>query len=109
VNFIQAIDNKKSKENFQTAFSLAKTETEKQVIQRKLTASSKIFLLFLSNFNLLSCYNDVKNYSILGVNKYTRKYIDECRSKVDLQISAYKKLVTTSRKPVRMLGRAGKP
>jgi RNA polymerase sigma factor (sigma-70 family) len=30
------IDNKKAKENFETAFSLAKTETEKQVIQQKI-------------------------------------------------------------------------
>ncbi|HEV8284894.1 MAG TPA: DUF6596 domain-containing protein [Chitinophagaceae bacterium] len=30
------IDNQKAKENFQTAFSLAKTQTEKQLIQRKI-------------------------------------------------------------------------
>jgi len=34
---------------------------------------------------------------MLGVNKYAQKYVDECRSKVDLQLSAYKKLVTTAR------------
>lgn len=37
---------------------------------------------------------------MLGVNKYTQKHIDECRSRVELQLSAYKKLVTTARKQV---------
>ena len=33
---------------------------------------------------------------MLCVNNYTKKYIDETRSKVEFQISAYKKLVTTA-------------
>jgi hypothetical protein len=35
--------------------------------------------------------------AMLCVNKYTQKYIDECRSKVDLQISTYKSLVKTAK------------
>lgn len=34
---------------------------------------------------------------MLGVNKYSQKYIDECRSKVDVQLSAYKKLIAAAR------------
>ncbi len=37
---------------------------------------------------------------MLCVNNYTQKYIDECRSKVDLQLSTYKNLLTTARKQV---------
>ena len=33
---------------------------------------------------------------MLCINNYTQKYIDECRSKVKSQISAYKNLVTTA-------------
>ena len=33
---------------------------------------------------------------MLCVNNYTQKYIDECRSKVEFQISAYKNIVTTA-------------
>jgi hypothetical protein len=33
---------------------------------------------------------------MLCVNNYTQKYIDECRSKVEFQISAYKNLITTA-------------
>jgi hypothetical protein len=35
---------------------------------------------------------------MLCVNNYTQKYIDECCLKVNLQLSSYKKLVTTARK-----------
>ena len=34
------------------------------------------------------------------VNNYTQRYIDQCRSKVDLQLSTYKNLVTIARKHV---------
>jgi hypothetical protein len=34
---------------------------------------------------------------MLGVNKYSKQYIDECRSKVNLQLSTYKKLISTAR------------
>ncbi len=37
---------------------------------------------------------------MLCINNYTQKYIDECRSKVDLHLSTYKNLVTTARKLV---------
>jgi hypothetical protein len=33
---------------------------------------------------------------MLCVNNYTQKYIDECRSKVKSQLSAYKNLITTA-------------
>ena len=33
---------------------------------------------------------------MLCVNNYTQKYIDECRSKVEFQISVYKNLITTA-------------
>jgi hypothetical protein len=33
---------------------------------------------------------------VLCINNYTQKYVDECRSKVKSQISAYKNLVTTA-------------
>ncbi len=35
-----------------------------------------------------------------GVNKYTKQYINDCRSKVNLHLSTYKKLVETARKQV---------
>jgi len=35
---------------------------------------------------------------MLGVNKYTRKYIDACRSKVDLDVAIYRKMVNAARK-----------
>ena len=34
---------------------------------------------------------------MLSVNKYSQKYINECRSKVAVQVSAYQNLVTTAR------------
>jgi hypothetical protein len=34
---------------------------------------------------------------MLSVNNYTQKYIDECRSRVAAQVSAYKVLVATAR------------
>ena len=34
---------------------------------------------------------------MLCVNNYTQKYIDECRSRVTAQVSAYKALVATAR------------
>jgi len=34
---------------------------------------------------------------MLCVNKYTQKYIDECRSRVSAQVSAYQTLVATAR------------
>ena len=37
---------------------------------------------------------------MLCINNYTKKYINECRSKVDLQLSTYNILVTTARKQV---------
>jgi len=35
---------------------------------------------------------------MLSVNKYSQKYLDDCRSKIDMQLSTYKKLVNTARK-----------
>ena len=35
---------------------------------------------------------------MLGVAKYTQSYIDDCRSRVREQLSAYKKLVATAKK-----------
>ncbi len=37
---------------------------------------------------------------MLAVNKYSQEYIDECRSKVSLQLSTYKNLVTTARNQI---------
>jgi hypothetical protein len=37
---------------------------------------------------------------MLGVKKYTQTYIDECRSKVNVQLSTYNNLITTARNPV---------
>lgn len=37
---------------------------------------------------------------MLCINNYTQKYGDGCRSKVDLQLSTYKNLVSTARKQV---------
>ncbi len=37
---------------------------------------------------------------MLGVKKYTQKHIDECRSRVNLQLSTYKNLITTARNPI---------
>ncbi|HEY6284360.1 MAG TPA: hypothetical protein VIX20_01750 [Ktedonobacteraceae bacterium] len=37
---------------------------------------------------------------MLGVKKYTQTYIDECRSKVNGQLSTYNNLITTARNPV---------
>jgi hypothetical protein len=37
---------------------------------------------------------------MLCINNFTQKYIDECRLKVNLQLSTYKNLVTTARKQV---------
>ncbi len=34
---------------------------------------------------------------MLGVKNYTKKYMDQCRSKVDLELSAYKKLVAAAK------------
>jgi hypothetical protein len=34
---------------------------------------------------------------MLCINNYTQKYIDGCRLKINSQVSAYKKLVTTAR------------
>jgi hypothetical protein len=34
---------------------------------------------------------------MLSVNNYTQKYIDECRSRVAAQVSAYKAVVATAR------------
>lgn len=34
---------------------------------------------------------------MLGVKNYTRKYINDCRSRVDLELSAYKKLVAAAK------------
>lgn len=36
---------------------------------------------------------------MLCVNNYTKKYIDECRSKIVAQVSAYQTLVATARNP----------
>jgi hypothetical protein len=33
---------------------------------------------------------------MLEVNKYSKQFIDECRSKVNLQLSTYKKLISTA-------------
>ena len=38
---------------------------------------------------------------MLSVSSYSQEYIDECRSKIDAQISAYKNLVTTATDPSR--------
>ena len=35
---------------------------------------------------------------MLCINKYTQKYIDECRAKITLQLSTYKNLVTAAGK-----------
>ena len=37
---------------------------------------------------------------MLGVKKYTQTYIEKCRSRVNIQLSTYKKLITTARIPV---------
>ena len=34
---------------------------------------------------------------MLGMKNYTQKYIDECRSKVDVELSAYEKLVAAAK------------
>ncbi len=34
---------------------------------------------------------------MLGMKNYTKKYIDECRSKVDVGLSAYEKLVAAAK------------
>jgi len=34
---------------------------------------------------------------MLGMKNYTKKYIDECRSKVDVELSAYEKLVAAAK------------
>jgi hypothetical protein len=35
---------------------------------------------------------------MLSTNSYTQNYLDDCREKVDLQLSTYKNMVTTVRK-----------
>jgi len=35
---------------------------------------------------------------MLCINNYAQKYIDNCRKKINVQLSAYKKLVATARK-----------
>ncbi len=37
---------------------------------------------------------------MLCVNNYSKQYIDECRSRIDLQLSTYKKLLETARNKI---------
>jgi hypothetical protein len=45
----------------------------------------------------LKTENKEINNTMLGVRNYTKEYIDGCRSKVDLDLSRYKKLAATAR------------
>ena len=38
---------------------------------------------------------------MLSVSSYSQEYVDECRGKIDVQLSAYKNLVTTATDPSR--------
>jgi hypothetical protein len=42
---------------------------------------------------------------MLRANNYTQKYIDECRSRVAAQVSAYQTLVPTARIKPRLMNR----
>ena len=42
---------------------------------------------------------------MLGMKNYTQKYIDECRSKVDVGLFAYEKLVAAAKVILRVLKR----